>query len=377
LKIDKIDGIDKNDKILEILRSAAPPAGGPQDDAKIERGVIPSASEESYQSMQLILLEESEKFQYDQFIANQESGSFLQSWEWGEWQEHLGRKVTRYKLQDTGPEWVGAFQAIEIPIGNRWSYIYIPYGPIISDKFQIPNDKFQINFKSQFPKAVFIRIEPKDNFKFQISNFKKTKNIQPGKTLVVNLSKSEEELLAQMHHKTRYNIKVAQKHGVAVMVGTSQQAIGLIAETSSRHGFTSHPESYYQKLVDQFRDGSVAAKVYSAEYEGKIITSAIMVDFGNMRTYLFGGSSHEYKNVMAPYLLHWQAMLDAKKEGLATYDFWGIETASGETPGFVRFKLGFGGNELQYAGAYDIVNKPFLYWLYGIMRAVNRIFRNI
>ena len=78
---------------------------------------------------------------------------------------------------------------------------------------------------------------------------------------------------------------------------------------------------------------------------------------------------------MAPYLLHWQAILDAKNQGLVFYDFWGIETSSGEIPGFVRFKLGFGGEQKEYGGAYDIINHNVGYKIYQLGRKINKVFK--
>ena len=87
--------------------------------------------------------------------------------------------------------------------------------------------------------------------------------------------------------------------------------------------------------------GQIKLHIYKSIYQNKLLASAIFIDFGKTRTFLFGGSSAQDKNVMAPYLLHWQAILDAKNAGMKFYDFWGTETAKGEVPGFVRFKLGF------------------------------------
>ena len=102
-----------------------------------------------------------------------------------------------------------------------------------------------------------------------------------------------------------------------------------------------------------------------------------MVDFGSTRTFLFGGSSDENKQVMAPYLMHWQAMCDAQKLGLKFYDFWGIETSSGEVPGFVRFKLGFGGQQVSYMGAYDVVFDRLMYQVYKGLRPINKFIKKI
>ena len=203
--------------------------------------------------------------------------------------------------------------------------------------------------------------------------------------MLLNLAKSEEELLAAMHPKTRYNIKVAQKHGVEVKeeleisIGHGlyfREAIDLICQTSKRQGFVAHPFNYYQDLIDMFalnKQSGLKAHLYKAIYQNQLLAAAIFIDFGSTRTFLFGGSGELHKNVMAPYLLHWQAMQDAKRLGLLTYDFWGIETSSGQTPGFVRFKLGFGGQEKAYAGAYDLINNKFGYKVYALFRAINKL----
>jgi len=266
--------------------------------------------------------------------------------------------------------------------------LYAPYGPVTDLRLKIEDLRLlSRELQKQFPDAVFIRIEPKEKIvdSRQYTEIRKTQNIQPSKTLLINLQKSEEELLVQMHGKTRYNIKVAHKHNVEVKeeleisIGHGiyfKEAIDLICETAKRQGFGTHPFSYYKNLIDFFilnRESEVKAHLYKAIYQNQLLAAAIMIDFGQTRTFLFGGSSNLHKNVMAPYLLHWQAMLDAKHQALSYYDFWGIETSSGETPGFVRFKLGFGGEAKEYAGAYDIVNNQFLYKVYLGIRGLNAL----
>jgi lipid II:glycine glycyltransferase (peptidoglycan interpeptide bridge formation enzyme) len=353
--------------------------------------------------MQLIEFSEKDKDQYNQFVAAQESGSFLQSFEWGEWQKSLGREVFRYWiLNDIGNK-VASAQLIKMRLPFGKYYLYAPYGPVLAE-----GEQLQVvlrDLRAKFPDAVFFRIEPKD--KSLILNLKsliKSSNIQPGKTLLIDLSKTEDQLLADMHHKTRYNIKVAQKHAVeikdefAISIGHGlffEEALKLILETSQRQEFLTFSSAYYKKLADFFalhNREDLHLHIYKAIYQNQLLASAIIIDFsakgeslptgqagaygGGTRTFLFGGSSDEYKNVMAPYLLHWQAMLDAKAKGFGFYDFWGIETSSGETPGFVRFKLGFGGVPKEYAGAYDIINSRIFYKIYKIFRKLNKIIKS-
>ena len=346
--------------------------------------------------MQLTEVLENQKEEYNQFVAAQKSGSFLQSWEWGEWQETLGRQVLRYWILSAGggptsggdisKNLIGSIQSIKMPLFGKKYYLYCPYGPVVRD----PSDALGMAqlLKQKFTEAVFIRIEPKSLSTNHLALSTKSPNIQPGKTLIINLEKSEEELLAEMHPKTRYNIKVAQKHGVEIKdefdisIGHGlffDEALKLILETSKRQKFNTFPAGYYKNLIDFYtlhNRSSLKLHIYKAVFQNQLLAAAIMVDFGKIRTFLFGGSSEFHKNVMAPYLLHWQAMRDAKALGLSTYDFWGIETSSGETPGFVRFKLGFGGEEWEYGGAYDIVKNNLWYKVYKSTRTINKFLKS-
>lgn len=333
--------------------------------------------------MKLVELSEKDKEQYNQFVSIQPLGSFLQSWDWGQWQEKLGRQVRRFFIKDEQGKIFGALEAVIMPLPLKRFFVYVPYGPVFDGKPEtIINELF-----SKFPKAIFIRLEPKEmpNVTAPILNVIKSSNIQPAKTLVIDLSRTEEELLSDMHAKTRYNIRLAQKHGVEIQdefvltVGKglfAQEAVELIYNTAKRQAYLAQARSYFQGLVDFFAvqnsKADLRLHIYKALYDKQLLASAIIIDFGGTRTYLFGGSSSEQRNLMAPYLLHWQAMLDAKAQGQKSYDFWGIETAKGEEPGFVRFKLGFGGQAFQYAGAYDCVNSRALYNVYKFLRVLNR-----
>ncbi len=367
--------------------------------------------------MQFIELEEKDKPEYNRFVINNESCSFLQSWDWGEWQQSLGREVKRFFLtddkevglndNDNESNVVGTAQFIKMPLPFGWHYWYCPYGPLaVGENFQffpqsgIPKnigtifpaerdpEEHRDNFQSIFKEAVFVRIEPKSRY-WELSTehltLVKSHNIQPQKTLLIDLSKTEEQLLAEMHHKTRYNIRLAKKKGVRVeseLIVTPghglyfQEAVDLILQTAKRQGYKGYGREYYNGLVDHFSLHSgdelsgIKITIYKALKDRDILASAIMLDFGNTRTYLFGGSSEEQKEVMAPYALHFQAMLDGKQKNIHFYDFWGLETSAGKTSGFARFKKGFGGFEKEYAGAYDVVLKKPEYRIYKILRKI-------
>lgn len=339
--------------------------------------------------MNFIELAASEKDKFNSFVADHVSGSFLQGWEWGQWQEELCKTVSRFVVENDSGEILLAAQVLKTKIPKLGKYyLYIPYGPLLRDEGLGMRDEL-INFfidelKKKFPDAIFIRIEPKQNLIANRFSLLPTPHIQPGKTLIMDLNKSEEELLAGMHSKTRYNIKVAEKHEVKVVsepIITPKHGLHLsevaelLVSTAGRQGYKSHGLNYYKKFIDFFGmqpNSETKLTVYKALYKQELLACGLMVDFGETRTYLFGGTAPQNRNVMAAYALHFQAMLEAKKTGLKTYDFWGIETAGGETPGFVRFKLGFGGTEVIYPKAEDIINQPLWYNAYKILRAINK-----
>lgn len=284
--------------------------------------------------------------------------SFLQSKEWGEFQKSLGREVI-----------FEPFVAIKHSLKRDFYYWYVPrIAGVESNKLQVTS--------ADNEKCVFIRVEPLDVDGIP-KGARKVRNVQPGKTLVLDLGKSETQLLVEMHNKTRYNIRVAQKHGVRVeSMKDINAGCELIAATAGRQGYKDYGEDYYKKLIIFFStlpDSALKASLLGAYYEDRLISCGLFIDYEGTRTYLFGGSSELHKNIMAPYLMHWTAIQEAKNEGAGEYDFWGIETASGETPGFVRFKLGFGGRQIEYPGAYDIVLRPVWYNVYKILRKINKL----
>ena len=196
----------------------------------------------------------------------------------------------------------------------------------------------------------------------------------------------------EMHQKTRYNIKVANKHGVLVKTGTnvtgpeSEEILLLITKTTERQAYKGHSLSYYTNFCKFFsetfqrkddvsevsKSGFANAQVrwYAAFYQDALLSGGIFVDFGNTRTYLYGGSGDAQKNIMAPYALHWHAMRDAKQQGFTIYDFGGLETSSGTIPGFARFKLGFGGNQITYPNFGDIYWNIVAYRAYRIAKRI-------
>lgn len=286
--------------------------------------------------------------------------SFLQSQSWEKFQQSVGHKTFR----------VDGALLIKKPLFFGRSYFYIPRITLNAQRIT----QF-LNLVKELAKkegCIFLRIEPTAEFRIQNSEFRilKTADIQPTQTLILNLTQSEEELLSGMHPKTRYNIRLAEKKGVKVREGSKndfEKFWKLMKETTERDGFRSHEKEYYLKMLE-----SEIARLYVAEYKNKILAAGIFVFYGDTATYLHGASTHEHKEVMAPYLLHWEIIKLAKKLGYKYYDFYGINEA--KWPGVTRFKKGFGGSEINYPGCYDVVFHRNWYILYKLFRRLRRVF---
>lgn len=287
-------------------------------------------------------------------MNNQEQNkSFLQSQQWGQFQESLGRKV--WRLED--------ILVIKYSLPFNRNYLYCPrVSERVSDDFLEKVKEIALQEGS-----IFLKIEPEK----EIPNLKKSdKQIQPAKTIILDISKSEDELLNQMHSKTRYNIRLAQRKGIEVKESNNQESLGvfvkLLKQTAQRDKFFLHSQEYYQEMMDIL--GQDMVKLFLAKYKNKIVAANLICFFNQTVIYLHGASDYRYHQLMAPYLVQWQVIQEAKEMGFKYYDFWGID--EDKWPGVTRFKKGFSGQEVNYPGSYDLVYKKFWYWLYKVGRRV-------
>jgi lipid II:glycine glycyltransferase (peptidoglycan interpeptide bridge formation enzyme) len=204
--------------------------------------------------------------------------------------------------------------------------------------------------------------------------------VQPQDTVLLALDGDEEKLMAGMHKKTRYNIRLSERKGVTVrrLQGTDAlEALGawyaIYRETARRDGIALHPESYYQRLFSLSAVPSKAEaatprfSLYLAEHDGEVLAGIIVAGCGDRSTYMYGASSSLKRELMPNHLLQWTAIKDARAEGALEYDFFGIPPAddpSHPMHGLWRFKTGFGGDILHYLGAWDYSFGPLVYGMY-------------
>ncbi len=203
-------------------------------------------------------------------------------------------------------------------------------------------------------------------------------NMQPKQNFIVDIDLSEEELLARMKSKTRYNIRLAKRKGVEILVTREQKYIDkfidLVEQTAKRKGVDFHQREHYERMLKVIPEDIL--QLYVAKYEGEVIASNIISFYRGVATYLHGATSDKHRNVMAPFLLQWQAMLDAKEREIKYYDFGGIFPESNDSgqQGITRFKLGFSPKTKPFktVGSYDVVLNKRRYWLYRFLQKIKK-----
>ena len=308
---------------------------------------------------------------------NQAASHPLQAWEWGEFREKTGLKVIRLEP---------GFQLTVHPIPK------LPYTIIYLAKSKLPTPSLIKKIKEigQENKAIFVKIEPNINFparqptpeakkakKFLNQYCQKAKANFYRYTFQVNLKPSAEEVLKRMKSKTRYNIRVSQRHDVKVVRDNSKKAfenyLNLMWETTQRQGFYAHAKKYHQLLWETFKDTDIY-HLFLARYKNQTLATYVFFVFNNVLYYPYGASSREHRKVMAPHALFWEAIKFGKEKSCRTFDVWGNlgPEPSPKHPwfGVHRFKAGFGGQLMESIGAYDLIINPQLYQLY---KAANKL----
>ncbi len=304
---------------------------------------------------------------------NKLAGHPLQTWEWGEFRERVGTKVVRYGIFEK-EKLMEPVQVTIHPIPHTpWAIGYYPKGS------KITRETVEILEKiAKENNCVYIKCEPmvEANGKQQIANnmgklgkFVKGRSLFTRHNFVLDVTPSEEDLLAKMKSKTRYNIRLAKKKGVTVEIDNSDKAferyLELTEETTKRQGFYAHSTEYHRKMWEVLKRARMA-ELMVAKYQNKIITAWVLFTHNDTLYYPYGASTREHRNLMASNLVMWEVIRLAKKKKLKYLDMWG---ALGLEPdkndpwyGFHKFKSGYGGRHVTYVGTWDYVAQPLLYY---------------
>jgi peptidoglycan pentaglycine glycine transferase (the first glycine) len=307
----------------------------------------------------------------------------LQSWAWGEFKSRHGWRATRLLFEERG-ETVAAASVLHRRLPRLpLSVLYVPRGPALdwTDAGLAGRVLAELERLARRRRALFVKVDPDVYHPGGVPPFSphpanapqvarllaargwlaSPEQIQFRNTVLLDLTRSEEELLAAMKPKTRYNVRLAMRRGVQVRRGAPADLdlfYQLYAETAARDGFPIRPLDYYRDAWGSFLQGaaSAAAHLLLAEFQGQAVAGLVLFTFGPVAWYLYGASSNRHRKHMPNQLLQWEAIRCARAAGCTLYDLWGAPDQLDESDpmwGVYRFKLGLGGELARGLGAWD------------------------
>lgn len=347
------------------------------------------------------ILDINEKHSFNKFVEKHPQGHFLQLWEWGMVKKGTGWEYLPLVAEEDG-EIKASLLILKRPLpipGIKKSIFYAPRGPVIDledeELCQVLIESTRRIAKEHG--AIFLKIDPAvsvDNQKFkQIlikCGFKLNETgldfdgVQPKFVFRLDITPSELSLLNNMHQKWRYNIRLSGRKGVTVREATGKEDLkkfyDILLETAERDKFLVRGYEYFEWIWD-FMVTNNYAQVFLAEYNGRVISATLAFILGTKAWYLYGASSNSDRNVMPNYLIQWEMIKWARKNGCTLYDFRGVSGDLDENNplyGLYRFKKGFGGELAEFIGEWDKVYSPFFYLLWNrVLPLYQKISRSI
>jgi len=318
---------------------------------------------------------------YKAFLEANSKGHFMQSPEWAKVKSFWKNEIIFVK--DSEGEIKGAMSILirKIPI-LRYTMMYSPRGPVC-DPHDAETLKELLEKAKQLAKkykSYVLKIDPDieiEDVEFEeiiknlgcniLRGLKNYEGIQPRFVFRLDIkNKTEDEIMQAFHHKTRYNIRLAEKKGVEIKIGTREdlgEFYKIMVETGIRDNFVVRSREYYEKVFDCL--GPEHLRLYMASFEGKPISGTIAILYGNKCWYLYGASKNEHRNLMPNYLLQWEMIKWAIESGCEIYDFRGVPGNIDENNpliGLYKFKVGFKGKFTEFVGMIEYVFNPLVYF---------------
>ena len=343
------------------------------------------------------LKEITNKNEWEEFLIQCAEKTFLQSWNWGEFNKGMNSKIWRLGIYNN--EKLISVALIFKISARRGTFLFIPHGPVFLDGLSEKDRKeilelliVQLHGVAKEEKASFIRFSP------ILANNPQTENIfidlgfrpapihmHPEVTWELSISLPEEDLLGDMRKTTRYLIRQAEKNpDIEIVKSTDindlKQFWPVYQTTAKRHHFVVFSEKYLKTEFDSFaKDNEIL--IFLGKYKGRVVSAAIFIIWQNMCFYHHSGSLTEFNKIPVSYLLQWNAIKEAKSRGCKTYNFWGIapdisveeDASKSKHPwaGLSLFKMGFGGYKKEYIKTQDFIVSQ-KYWINYIIEIARR-----
>jgi len=340
-----------------------------------------------------MLLDESRRDEWNDFVRASAHPSVMQSWEWGRLKSATGWRPMVIVLEDDGLIAAGAL-VLERPLPRVGrGLLYAPRGPILDwdEPALLGRWLEQVRGVARERGAIALKIDPCVNsertdvvaalegegFRFVGDDDPDLGGTQPRYVMKTDLTPEPEELLASFHSKWRYNIRLAGRKGVTVREGTRAdlpEFYRILEVTAERDEFRVRGVDYYEALHDILVPAGLA-NLFVAEVEGQMVSGAIVFRMGGEAVYVYGASDNQHRDLMPNHLLQWEMMQWARAQGCTVYDFRGVSREVdgepiGELGGLNRFKRGFAAQYAEYIGEYDLIFSPLWYRVYTMARGL-------
>jgi len=328
-----------------------------------------------------------ERAVYEAFVSGHPAGSVLQSWVWGEMRARQHWRPTRLLARDRSGRVCGAASILcrDLPVGG--TILYLPRGPVLDfhDHRVLDAMVGALRRCGDRRHAVLCKIDPYVSPPdprvaralalrgFVVGHRRgRFEGMQPRFNVIVPLEGGEEAVLARLHSKTRYNVRLAAKRGVEVRRGGRADLAAfwrLLLITCARNGFSERQLPYFEQVWDALApEGHI--ELYFAALGGRDLAAAILFLYGDKAVYAYGASSDEHRDLMAPYALQWAMIRRAIAGGCRSYDMTGVPAhrVEGE-PGYglYRFKRGFWPEVSEFLGERDLPLQPTLYRVWNVV----------
>ena len=339
--------------------------------------------------MKIVTIEK--RSEWDGFVKSHEEANFLQSWDFYEFHKSRGKKVVRRAVIDDKGKVIGAYAGV-VETAKRGTYLAIAGGPIVDweDTKAVGEIFDDIKTMGKEANCDFVRVRPqlplseKSLALMQKLGLKKAPMyLSVEYAGILDLRKSEEEILAGASQGFRRKLRKAQKNEIEITAETSDEAIAEFCALEKKHAerqkYVAFSSDFLRKQFEAFREGGEVL-IYTARKDGEILAQNFMIFYGPEASYHYGVSSELGTKYSAAPLLHMSAMEEARKRGCIRYNLWGIvgrEETSHRFYGVSEFKRSFGCDELKYTPAHDLVLKPVAYLKNLAVESVRKKVRHV
>lgn len=328
--------------------------------------------------------------EWDKFITSHEEANFLQSWDFYEFHILRGKKVVR-RLVMEDDKIIGAYAGV-VETAKRGTYMAIAGGPIIDwkNKKLIKAIFDDIREEGKKHHCVFVRVRPQLELSDKSLALMREMGLKKAPMYlsveyagVLDLHKSEEEILAGASQGFRRKLRKAEKNDIKITADTTNESIDAFCKLEKKHAerqkYVAFSESFLKKQFEAFAKNNEVL-IYTAKKDGEILAQNFMIFYGPEASYHYGVSSELGTKYSAAPLLHMEAMREARKRGIIRYNLWGIvglEETTHRFYGVSEFKRSFGCEELKYTPAHDLILNSVKYQVNKIVESTRKKVRHV